>query len=522
MAIDNSNESKSMNNYTYPILLNGPLMFRSGGLGISAIRRAKLLSDSGGWPVILVNALEPQLPGEVVHLQEAGRLGKNTEIRSILHDFMDIPRKSRNPSGEPYCFDRERFRCEKDSKYNHLEHYYDDDDVKIASANLGSITNLIIISLLKNKKRHQILHVDHDYNILKRETLGANGKVVLSEYLNRAGECFLSCQHLGDGNVEWTLYGPQWESISFDNETQMVLFWLENFNKDILENNVLITEWAYNLDLLRGVKEKLNCKFAIQFHNNHFVGSRRYGEIQPQLKEQIDFALTSGKVVVLTQEQKIDLLKSGPKLDGVSVIPHVIEGAPAGASRDSKKIVMMSRFSAEKQIQEFLEFFPKVLDRVPDAKLELWGRGPLAAEYQKTIDEKGLRHSIKICGFTDNPLKIYAGAAIAVFASKYEGFNMSLIESVVAGAVPVSFDFKYGPRYAIEDGVTGLITDVDNFDELADSVALLLEQPDLRDEMSRKGVARIAATNTTERLSCDWATLYKSLGAPTGASSARS
>lgn len=521
MAIDDSNKSISLNSYTYPILLNGPLMFRSGGLGVSAIRRAKFLSDAGGWPVVLVNALEPQLPGEIVQLQKAGRLGSNTEIRSILHDFMNTPRTSKAPPGVSHRFDRENYRCEKDSRYTHWEHYYDG-DVKIASANLGSVTNLIIISLFKNKKRHQILHVDHDYNILKRETLDANGKIVFSEYLDRAGECFLSCKHAGDESVDWTLYGPQWESINFDNETQMVLYWLEEFNRDILENNVVITEWGYNLDLLRGAKEKLNCKFAIQFHNNHFGGNRRYGEIQPQLKDQIDFASTSGKVVVLTQEQKIDLLKSGPNLGDVSVIPHVIEGAPSGITRDPKKIVMMSRFSAEKQIQEFLEVFPRVLSRVPDAQLELWGRGPLTAEYQKVIDEKGLQDSVKICGFTDNSLEIYAGAAIAVFASKYEGFNMSLIESVVAGAVPVSFDFKYGPRYAIEDGVTGLITDVDNFDELADSVALLLEQPNLRDEMSRRGVARIAATNTTERLSCDWATLYKSLGAPTGASSARS
>lgn len=521
MAIDGSNKSKTLSGYTYPILLNGPLMFRSGGLGISAVRRAKFLSDAGGWPVVLVNAIEPQLPGEIAQLQEAGRLGGNTEIRSILHDFMDIPRKSKVPSGGPYRFDRENFHCEKDSKHSHIEHYYDG-DVKVASANLASVTNLIIISLLKNDKRHQILHVDRDYNILKRETLGDNGKIVFSEYLDRAGECFLSCKHVGEESVDWTLYNPQWEPINFDNETQMVIYWLENFNKDILENNVVITEWAYNLDLLRGVKDKLNCKFAVQFHNNHFGGNRRYGDIQPQLKEQIDFASTSGKVVVLTQEQKIDLLKGGPNLGDVCVIPHVIEGAPVDVPRDSKKIIMMSRFSAEKQIQEFLEVFPRVLSRVPDAKLELWGRGPLTVEYQKVIDEKGLQESVKICGYTDNPLKVYAGAAIAVFASKYEGFNMSLVESVVAGTVPVSFDFKYGPRYAIEDGVTGLITDVDNFDELADSVALLLEQPGLREEMSRKGIARIAETNSAERLSKDWADLYRSLEAPTGPSSVRS
>lgn len=91
-----TNIGGEVDSFTIPILMNAPIMERSGGLGISAVRRAKLFEDAGHSPVLLVNVIEPQLPGEERKLRDSGKIGPKTQVRSLLHDLISI---KRSPGG---------------------------------------------------------------------------------------------------------------------------------------------------------------------------------------------------------------------------------------------------------------------------------------------------------------------------------------------------------------------------------------------------------------------------------------
>ena len=73
---------------------------------------------------------------------------------------------------------------------------------------------------------------------------------------------------------------------------------------------------------------------------------------------------------------------------------------------------------------------------------------------------------------------------MSIVASSYEGFCLSLAESMAEGCVPVSFDIKYGPKELIQNGVDGFLVEWENENELADVIILGLSNPDYLDIMS--------------------------------------
>ncbi len=79
----------------------------------------------------------------------------------------------------------------------------------------------------------------------------------------------------------------------------------------------------------------------------------------------------------------------------------------------------------------------------------------------------------------------YSAAEAVVVPSHYESFGMVALEAMACGA-PVVASQVGGLAYLVQDGVTGFTVAVDDAQALADRLALILTQPELRQKLSQQ------------------------------------
>ena len=179
-------------------------------------------------------------------------------------------------------------------------------------------------------------------------------------------------------------------------------------------------------------------------------------------------------------------------------------------ARDPKLVVMVARLDQQKQVDHAIDAFARALRQVPDARLEIYGRGALTSQLQARIKRLGVSGSVTLAGFTDNPALAYRRAAVSLLTSKYEGFGLVLVESFQCGCPVVSYDLRYGPSDIITDGVDGYLVPPGDVAALAGAIVKVLEQPELAAAMSRAAI--VAARRFSERaFVARWSALFNRL-----------
>jgi glycosyltransferase involved in cell wall biosynthesis len=81
------------------------------------------------------------------------------------------------------------------------------------------------------------------------------------------------------------------------------------------------------------------------------------------------------------------------------------------------------------------------------------------------------------------------GAQALVFPSLYEGFGLPVLEAMMLGTPVVT-----SAKGALEEitGEAALLVDPYDVDDIARGIAAIVSDPDLRGELSRRGIAQAA------------------------------
>lgn len=229
---------------------------------------------------------------------------------------------------------------------------------------------------------------------------------------------------------------------------------------------------------------------------NHGVGygdeRKWYSKINPRIESNIinSYPPELEAFILLTKEAMGDFSKRLGNCDFLYNVPNTIiipEKIAKFEERDLNKIVYVGRFSErQKQISHVIKAFAKAAKRNDKIHLHLYGRGEDEEEYRKLINELDVNERVFIEGFSNQVNEVYQSAGFTVFSSSYEGFSLSLLEAMANACVPISYDFCYGPKDAIFNGVNGLVVQQNNIDALAEKILFLSENHDTLKKMSEE------------------------------------
>lgn len=160
-------------------------------------------------------------------------------------------------------------------------------------------------------------------------------------------------------------------------------------------------------------------------------------------------------------------------------------------------ICSAGRLHTDKDFLTLIKAFAFTVKKYPEAKLHIFGDGPLKDILMKTAEDLSVQNNIVWEGFSKNLLKEIQKYEVFVFSSKGEGMPNALLEAMAVGMPCVSSNCEYGPSDLIENGKNGFLAPVEDYETMGMKIIELLENKKLRNEFS------IAAMRTMDNYSED-------------------
>jgi mannosyltransferase len=194
-----------------------------------------------------------------------------------------------------------------------------------------------------------------------------------------------------------------------------------------------------------------------------------------------------------------------------TVIPHGVDTDIYAPPRDRAAalaeaglpgryaIGCFGRVRAQKGSDVFVDAMCRLLPRYPDFTAVMVGaitpeQQGFANDLKKRIEAAGLPSRIVITGELEieDVQRWYQRLTIYAFTSRNEGFGLTLIEAMSAGAALVA-SRAGAAELVVEDGVTGMLTPPGNVDALVAALEPLMRDPASAAAMGERARARVLA-----------------------------
>lgn len=193
-----------------------------------------------------------------------------------------------------------------------------------------------------------------------------------------------------------------------------------------------------------------------------------------------------GLFVYLTKRQFEDVHAAGLGTSEDVIIPHFRRPGAVRVPlrRRSQDFVMLTRLVEIKRIDHAIRAFHHVVSQFPQARLRIYGDGPLRDKLRWLIASLGLERNVLLMGHTSDPETTLNDACALIVTSMSEGYALSLLEALTAGLPAIAYDFRYGPRDMIVDNLNGLLVEDGDVDALGTALSRLLGSRTLRARLS--------------------------------------
>jgi glycosyltransferase involved in cell wall biosynthesis len=322
--------------------------------------------------------------------------------------------------------------------------------------------------------------------VKKRVDYINNLGIKVVRYLTATDYVFLEEFYNGDDTVAMvTILCPGKPVLKFNSLESAHAYWLKLLSEECLPS-FLIADAIQGADTVCMVDSDRTYRI-LMMHSNHLMKPHTVGSlVAPKYAGVIRGIPHCDSLVVLTEAQLKDLNEQFP-FDRYTAIgnPVIVESDREEVAREENLAVVVARLHSVKRIKNIIRAFAKVVEKKPDARLEIWGSGEQEEELQNEINSLGMQEPIKLMGFAIDVSKIFRRASVSLAMSATEGFGVSFAESLAYGTPLVSINTNYGPREIVTSGEDGFI--VESEKEFVEKTVLLLTQKDLVISMGAKG-----------------------------------
>jgi phosphatidylinositol alpha-1,6-mannosyltransferase len=226
------------------------------------------------------------------------------------------------------------------------------------------------------------------------------------------------------------------------------------------------------------------------------------------------------KVIAITRFVQERLMEFGVKEGHIAVVypgtdpqryyPFSVNGeflSRYGLEAKKRMVLSVCRIIERKGIDTVIRALPRVKEVFPDVLYVISGDGDYRPALERLVEEEGLAGSVRFLGrVPDQDLpKLYNACEVFVMVSReirgkgdIEGFGIVYLEAN-ACAKPVIGSRQGGMKEAIEEGVSGLLVEPDNVDEVVSSLCRLLKDREFSLKLGRAGQQRVLETMNWDR-----------------------
>jgi glycosyltransferase involved in cell wall biosynthesis len=243
------------------------------------------------------------------------------------------------------------------------------------------------------------------------------------------------------------------------------------------------------------------------------IGNRR--EINPdkstsQLTMQRVAYSFAHKVVANSRAAAERLLLERVPAHKVAVVSNGLDSSqtqPRVARTPLRKVIVVANLRQEKGHDVLIDAAVDVLRRVPDARFEIVGAGPLLAELVARAEARRVKHAFTFLGHRDDVPARLADADIFVLPSRSEAFPNAVLEAMAAG-LPIVASAVGGIVELIDDDRTGLLVPAGDAAALGDRLCRLMTQPTLASRLGDAARQSAHARYSFDRMVAAFESLY--------------
>ncbi|MCK5850361.1 MAG: glycosyltransferase family 4 protein [Kiritimatiellae bacterium] len=208
----------------------------------------------------------------------------------------------------------------------------------------------------------------------------------------------------------------------------------------------------------------------------------------------------------LTAPEKFTVIENG-------IAPAHLSGAPFMDNLDIKPndivVGTIGRFTRQKNHSLFLSAAKQVVEQFPNTKFLLIGNGEIKVKLESLTDELSLRDNVQILDIKDGFASFYPVIDIFVSSSAWEGMPYTILDAMLCRKAIVATGVGGIPDI-IDHRKTGLIVPPGNSIAMADAIAELLSEPELRATLGSNAGSVAETRFVLDNMIAKTSELYKS------------
>ncbi len=266
--------------------------------------------------------------------------------------------------------------------------------------------------------------------------------------------------------------------------------------------------------LLAGVRNSVSAIAGMGFM---FTSKERMGIIRHAVTSLLVFLSTRTRIIVQNPEDAEFLEKAGVKPERITLIRgsgvNLELFHPQPEPEGIPVIMLAARLLWDKGVGEFVKAASLLQQKGIEARFVLVGEPDHCNPASVPLSEieywvrKGI---VEWWGKSYNMHRILPLANIVCLPSYREGLPKILLEAMACGRACVTTDAP-GCRDAVQDGVNGLLVPIRNHKRLAEALAKLIAEPELRRTMGRAGRSIAEKHFSQEQVISETMSVYQEL-----------
>ncbi len=266
-----------------------------------------------------------------------------------------------------------------------------------------------------------------------------------------------------------------------------------------------------SIDEFRAIVISMNRLVPVVYENHgSFIESMKANSSRIQYLWQLWNHRCIGKCNLVVSLTEGDAACWRKFVDRVSVIPNPLTYyAPEMVLQDAPRIICVGRLVKTKRFDRMIDAFSMIAKKYPEWSVDIFGEGELAEELHNQISNKKLTGRVRINKPTPDIYTEYQHSSFFVLTSDMESFGLVVIEAMSCGIPVVSVNCPFGPSEIIEDGVTGLLSDM-TAKALSEKMEWMIAHKEERKKMGQQA-RKAAARYQKDKVMKEWEAAYLSV-----------